>query len=86
MTELERLEAEKAKIQAQIDALPKVQSVKEEARERRATYCNDHSFAVRYIDGDYDNDSDMRAIIDLVQELRDAKERIAELEAREVQS
>lgn len=71
MTEREKLEAEKAKIQAQIDALPKVQTVTEEARERIAVECVPIASAKQYRDGDYDHQAGMRAMVKIVQELRD---------------
>ena len=74
MTERERLEAEKAKIQAQIDALPKVQTVKEEAQERFAVECmvlKLNSLTRAYRGGDYDEGPDMIAMVKIVQELRD---------------
>ena len=69
MTERERLEAEKAKIQAQIDALTKVQTALEEARERLAVECE---WGARvYQKGGYDQHYEMRAMVKVVQELRD---------------
>ena len=69
MTEFERLHAIIADAQAQIDALPVVQTVLEEARERFAVECP--QIANGYHKGTYDNDGEMKAMVKIVQELRD---------------
>lgn len=83
MTELERLQGIIADAQAQIDALPRVQTVKEEARERFAVECETDVSVKYYRSGRYDDHPQMIAMTKVVQELRDAQAEIAELKARD---
>ena len=69
MTEFERLHAIIADVQAKIDALTKVQTVKEEARERFGGAAPE--VAGSYRAGKYDYTSGMIAMVKIVQELRD---------------
>lgn len=77
----EELEAIIADAQAQLDALPKQMTVLEEARGRVAVECKWEKVATGYRMGEFDTDFDMIAMVKIVQELRDANARIAELEA-----
>ena len=71
MTEFERLQAIIADARAKIDALSKVQTVLEEARERLALACDFPSVAAHYREGTYDYKAGMIAMVKVVQELRD---------------